>query len=348
MQVTIDTKDASSLELLEAAQFIGKLAALREAVPKPSPRIAHVDRPDVGAPEVPVPPTVAAALAAAPVPNLTPNPSEVFGNVQAYQGIGAAFPPAAAAPVAPPLPPNAPSTAAVAALPTAPVVPLAPLVATIPAATLPAPPTAPAAAAPSAAPTTPAGVELDASGLPWDVRIHSGSRTRTADGKWRMKKGINDAALVRRVEEELRALMALPAGGVPPLDFAALVPPQVPQPPVPPQDPFLQGIMQGVPQPPTAAAPVPVPLPPGIPVPSIAPPAASPATSGPASSGAPASFIEFMTKLGPHMAPGGKLPIDNVQAIARSHGLPDITGLASRPDMLPNLWASVCAALAQP
>jgi len=32
--------------------------------------------------------------------------------------------------------------------------------------------------------------ELDQTGLPWDERIHSSSRTKTADGQWRQRRGV--------------------------------------------------------------------------------------------------------------------------------------------------------------
>ncbi|MBK1709833.1 hypothetical protein [Marichromatium gracile] len=43
---------------------------------------------------------------------------------------------------------------------------------------------------------------VDARGIPWDERIHSSSRARTADGAWRRKRGV-DPALVERIEREL-------------------------------------------------------------------------------------------------------------------------------------------------
>ena len=49
-------------------------------------------------------------------------------------------------------------------------------------------------------------VELDAKGLPWDERIHAGSKAKIADGSWRMKKQVS-ADLVTQVEAELRAAL---------------------------------------------------------------------------------------------------------------------------------------------
>lgn len=52
------------------------------------------------------------------------------------------------------------------------------------------------------------GVEL-ANGIPWDARIHSGSKAKyaTAPHGWKLKRSV-DKALVEQVEAELRAAMA--------------------------------------------------------------------------------------------------------------------------------------------
>jgi hypothetical protein len=69
---------------------------------------------------------------------------------------------------------------------------------------------------------------LDKNGLPWDERIHSSSRVKTADGSWRQKRGVDDA-LVATVESELKALMGIPS----PPPVAAVPPPPVPAPAAP-------------------------------------------------------------------------------------------------------------------
>ena len=63
-----------------------------------------------------------------------------------------------------------------------------------------------------------ASVELDSKGLPWDERIHAGSKGKLKDGNWRAKKEI-DPATVAAVEAELYARVAAsltqgPNGGV--------------------------------------------------------------------------------------------------------------------------------------
>lgn len=54
--------------------------------------------------------------------------------------------------------------------------------------------------------------ELDSAGLPWDERIHSGSKKKNVDGKWKLRKNVDDA-LVKSVEAENRG--AAPTGEIP-------------------------------------------------------------------------------------------------------------------------------------
>lgn len=89
-------------------------------------------------------------------------------------------------------------------------------------------PTASSAAppAPGALPApSPSGVTVDADGLPWDARIHSGNKETTAEGKWRKRRGVHEETM-RLVTEELRATMSAVAPTV--------TPPPAPAPPPPP------------------------------------------------------------------------------------------------------------------
>ena len=152
-------------------------------------------------------------------------------------------------------PAPAPSTVAVALPPIAPVVtPATSSSTTVP--TPIAPPTVPAAPAPApaaddAAPTSPAPA-VDASGLPWDERIHSGNKALVQDGTWRQKRGLNDPAFKARVEAELRARVGQ-------------IPPPLPVVPVPPSAPAAPAVPE--------AAVTPPPLPVAPVVPEAAPPA---------------------------------------------------------------------------
>ena len=196
--------------LAEAQSALDKLAA--------DPRQATIDfndRPDVGG----VSAEEKAAVLASPVD-------------AAVAVSPPGFNPFAGSAVAQVPPPPAPSTAAAEALPTAPATSVPPAL------SVPAPPSAPGEAAPAApvAPASPAGIEVDADGLPWDARIHAGGRAKNADGRWRQKRGLNDAALKSRVEAELRQAMGA-AVSVPSVALggpnAPVAPPTAPVPAAP-------------------------------------------------------------------------------------------------------------------
>lgn len=53
------------------------------------------------------------------------------------------------------------------------------------------------------------GAETDSQGNVWDVRIHSGGKSKIADGTWKLKKGV-DKALVDQINAQNRQLLATP------------------------------------------------------------------------------------------------------------------------------------------
>lgn len=208
------------------------------------------------------------------------------------------------APSAVPLAPPAPSTAAADLFPTVPAVPVASIP---PAPPVPSPPAVAVPPVPSA-PAAPAAqaslAELDKNGLPWDERIHAGTKAKNADGSWRQRRGLNDEGLVKRVEAELRQLVANNATSAAPLSptpaqpvegaelssnmtagvSATASPVTAPAVSVPPA-PSVATVV--VPPPPvTPATPPAVPAPPalaGAPTPTIPPaPPVPPAASTPA------------------------------------------------------------------
>ena len=61
-----------------------------------------------------------------------------------------------------------------------------------------------APAAPTITPAAIAAAELDADGMPWDERIHAGTKTKTGAGTWTKRKGVDDAVR-EAVTAELRA-----------------------------------------------------------------------------------------------------------------------------------------------
>lgn len=127
----------------------------------------------------------------------------------------------------------------------------------------------------------------DATGMPWDERIHANTKGQNEDGTWRKKRKV-DAALVAAVEAERRGgAVAAPA-------------------PVPAPVPMPQGIpmVAAMPAPaPVAAMPAAVPMPAPIPAPvtpvpapaqiPVAAPAPAPVAVDPAS----VDFTGFMAHL---------------------------------------------------
>lgn len=81
-------------------------------------------------------------------------------------------------------------------------------------------------------------VELDKNGIPWDERIHAGTKRKNADGTWSMKKGV-DKDLYAEIMAELTAAAGQPVEPV------TTVAPQKPGAPAKP----------GAPVPPTKPAP---------------------------------------------------------------------------------------------
>ena len=90
-------------------------------------------------------------------------------------------------------------------------------------------PVAPVPATPSATPAlAPAAVELDTDGLPWDARIHAGTKGKNkSDGRWTGKRGVTDADKVA-VLNELRAVYPAPVVAAPPAPIAPVAPVQAP------------------------------------------------------------------------------------------------------------------------
>lgn len=78
-------------------------------------------------------------------------------------------------------------------------------------------------------------LELDKNGIPWDERIHAGTKRKNADGTWSLKKGV-DKELAAQIIAEYQSA-----------EPAALEKPSAPVPPAPPSKP-------GVPAAPSAPA----------------------------------------------------------------------------------------------
>lgn len=151
---------------------------------------------------------------------------------------------------------------------------------------------------------------LDADGIPWDARIHSGSRNTTADGRWRRLRGV-DKGLYATVYGELRAARAAPMA-------------DTPVPPAPP--------------PPSADTPTPMadtPVPPAPPPPSADTPAPTADTPTPP---AITTFVELMEAA----MKAGK-DYNDVAAAAKEHGLdnPANLNMADHQSLIPSVAATM-------
>jgi len=112
-----------------------------------------------------------------------------------------------------PLEPAAPAAPLVPPPPAAPAAPLVPPPPAAPAAPLvPPPPAAPNNKYEPAAPQGSAA-ETDASGMPWDARIHAGTKTKKQDGNWKARKGVEKKYFASVVAEIRPAVAATPPSG---------------------------------------------------------------------------------------------------------------------------------------
>lgn len=172
----------------------------------------------------------------------------------------------------------------------------------------------------------PPGVEVDKNGLPWDARIHAGTKAKNADGTWRYKKGVDRDTEVPAVEQELRVLMAVPVAEPAPVAKAPVVPVPTPEPVTPapvaeppvPENGTLTQEQAGL-----ASPPVPVPDAPA-----------------PTAEEAPTTFPAFLRKVTERIN-AGTLSMDRANAINAEHGIDRMAALVARPDLIPQIWNTV-------
>lgn len=163
-------------------------------------------------------------------------------------------------------------------------------------------------AAPAAGTT--GNVELDSTGLPWDERIHSGSRKKNNDGSWGKRKNTPDATIAA-VTAELRAAMA--AGG------ATGAAPALPAAPGAAVVPGLPTLPQGGPVLPTL----------------------------PQTESLYQKFVAFIaTQLNSPQNPTGRLTSDWVDQVIAGAGVPGgLANLSAREDLIPGIEAQIKGAL---
>lgn len=167
--------------------------------------------------------------------------------------------------------------------------------------------------------------ELDANGIPWDARIHAGTKVKNADQSWRTKRGA-DPALVASVTAELKAAAQQPpAADAPP-------PPSEPAPAATAADAATAFGAAG------AGGASDAPAPPAADVPS--PPAADATPPPPA---APAAG-ELIYPAVLSRANEGGLDYDTLNAMAVAMGLEKFASLAKAPATTLRLFADTMEA----
>lgn len=152
------------------------------------------------------------------------------------------------------------------------------------------------------------GVGVDSRGLPWDGRIHAGTKTTNKDGSWKKKPNV-EADLVAQVEAELRAIMAIPSP-VPNVPTGAPVTPPV----------------AVVPPPPPASAPV------GNVV-TPTPPVSAPTTAAGVASNPITGFNHLLPAV-TNAISAGTLTEAQVSAALARVGVQVLPQLAPRPDLV--------------
>lgn len=208
----------------------------------------------------------------------------------------------------------------------------------------------PEGGAPSVAPPAPGAapaVALDKEGLPWDARIHAGSKTFKADGTWKARKNLDDATKAS-VTAELRAVMAAPAPqapAAPPPPSPAAAPNAAPPPPVSAESAAVA--LTASPVPPASSPPVLArSLTPEQQAAANAAQAAALANPAGAAPLPPAvQFANIIRKVN-SLQSAGKLTVMDVTSACEGVGLTQPRDLLARPDLIPT-FESTIDALAQ-
>lgn len=164
--------------------------------------------------------------------------------------------------------------------------------------------------------------QLDADGIPWDERIHSGNPTLTADGRWRKKRGVSEV-YYGQIHAEL-------TGTGTTSDATA-------------QSGSPTAETQAAPPPPVSAAPIapPAEAPNAPATPTVAPPAPTAAPSAPAESASVATdgagrwpdYATFVQAVSAIRQP--TIPYAELNDMAQALGLVKFIDLRERAD----LWA---------
>ena len=193
--------------------------------------------------------------------------------------------------------------------------------------------------------------QVDSDGLPWDARIHASSKERNSDDTWRARRKPADmeagqwAEFQGQVRAELRALMAVPVEQ----EVAVVLDEQPVE--VTPGEPKVASLTAGgelsvgysitpvvvepvEPEPIVVAPPVVEPVAPVVVTPPpvvVTPP---PVAAGPTEF---VPFLQWITAAG-HTT-------ESVAPFLAKHGLTEVKQLQQRPDLIPQVHASIVAGM---
>jgi hypothetical protein len=201
-----------------------------------------------------------------------------------------------------------------------------------------APPAPPVAATPSAPPPANAGSDLyDSEGYPWDARIHSETRSRNADGTWRVRRG-TDKDEVTRVRLEYKNGAANATELADPASQSEQPSMRAPEPPL---DPATLGFGQEQQASAPAAPAAPPPAAPAAPSASttVAPSSALDGVTWPthilgeqtADKGAVTLFMEYaMNLIGENIVSSEK-----VMEVVNKNGMANLVAIGNFPEKIP-------------
>lgn len=195
--------------------------------------------------------------------------------------------------------------------------------------------------APTQQATVDATGETDVSGLPWDERIHSSNKKKTAKNVWTRRKGVSDLQF-ETVSAELRAKINAQSQ-IPQIPANV---PVIPTPPIPQAAPVAPAGIPPVPQNPQIApvAPVAAPVAPAH-VPAPVPPAAPAAVAGQLAPNFPELMAKVQALFQSDMA-GTQVYLPALVARVSGHtGVPfgQLNDIKEMPDVVAIVLATIAA-----
>ena len=153
------------------------------------------------------------------------------------------------------------------------------------------------------------GSGVDAEGLPWDARIHSSSKKKTAKGLWVAVRGGPKSAELAAIKDELRGVTQVPM-------------------PMP---------MPVIEQPVATPIPMPSVMPPPVPMPVAAPAPEPVAAPLPTPAVEEWDFAKLMAQIGPKM--GTVIDPQYLAQVCQHYGIGAITDTATKPELIGQLVA---------